>query len=290
MTPKRSPRRSARQLEKRQAGRICKWRQASGQKPFGQGANGVVYKTNVCAECNVMPADGRDIIFKIETSSDCGKSVSSSVAINNKAAVRGMAPFVYEHTVCQKSCRLYMDYVPGVTMAIVLKQMPVRDAMSVIDKMFKQIKRLHKILPHGHGDLSFQNIMYTNGHPGVQDIMFIDFTTANGVYSTRDSILDYLQLLYYAISYKIRTELYVYLMDRILRTVINTVLKSKTVHKDITERITKRFVDTLAELDRADALGDPAITKKTENAVAHKWLNMGFSVQQDLLRIAFYIS
>lgn len=187
------PRRKAKYIAPVTDKAICDW--VPNRKKFSKGANGSLYRTTECKECEFMPKGGQEIVFKIEKKPDCKYFLAEAVRMNNMAAAHGLAPMIYEYSVCQKSgqCRMYMDYIPGDTLGDVLRSGHTSLMLPGIQSMFDRLQGLHRVLPHGHGDLHYDNIMYTPDSP----VMFIDISTGYAKYKKRHFVSDYAQLLYY---------------------------------------------------------------------------------------------
>lgn len=293
-----SARRSAKDLPDifhTEKGTLCDW--TPNVELFGKGASGTVYKTNDCKECQFMPVGGNDIIFKIETSKNCDVGLADMVAVNNIAAVKGFAPMIHEYKVCgTRNCRLYMDYIPGTTLTRILKADNENLIIHVFDLLFKSLSKLHRILPHGHGDMNFQNVLYVPGgvNGKYNEIVFIDFTVSYVDYRSRHYILDYLQMLYYINVMHLDPGVHIMLTDKTLIYMFEILDASRAnnsqTFKDIREDLVPVYINEYTELHAADASGmsDTEILK-LEDRVYLKWKSLEGYITNTLLRIAFGI-
>ena len=135
-------------------------------------------------------------ILKVEKNLEkCSRNMKLAIAVNNAAADISLAPRIYNSQVCTSECRLYMDYIPSVSMFSVMNKGQLTE--SILKSVFTAIRKLHTVAVNGHGDLNFGNILLS-GSKSAPKVYFIDFTTYYGVYSKRDPVLDVWQMLYYA--------------------------------------------------------------------------------------------
>lgn len=192
---------------------MCQWKPSG--KPLGAGAYGVVYKVCSCPKCNDCQ------VYKIEKDHDCGKHLLQMIKNNNAVADKGMAPRILNHSICKGECKYSMEFVDGKQLWDVLKA-PLKTAAEVaaskefIDYLFKNVDKMHEILPHGHGDMSPANIMYTKD----KKVTFIDFAVNFCTYSKRHWVFDYCQLLWYVIGDpEIHPELYVYIITKLIKII-----------------------------------------------------------------------
>lgn len=194
-------------------GDMCQWKPSG--KPLGAGAYGVVYKVCSCPTCTDCQ------VYKIEKDHDCGKFLEQMIENNNAVADKGMAPRILNHSICKGECKYSMEFVDGKQLWDVLKA-PLKTAAEVaaskkfIDYLFKNVDKMHEILPHGHGDMSPANIMYTKDNK----VTFIDFAVNFCKYSKRHYVFDYCQLLWYLIGDPdINPELYVYIIQKLINII-----------------------------------------------------------------------
>jgi len=135
-------------------------------------------------------------ILKIEKDlAKCTRNMTLAVSINNAAADIGLAPRIYNSSVCSNECRLYMEYIPSESMFDVMNKGRLTE--SILHVVFGELRKLYTVAPHGHGDLNFGNVLLS-GQTSSLRVYFIDFTTYYGVYSKRDPVMDLWQMLYYA--------------------------------------------------------------------------------------------
>jgi len=189
---------------------VCKWH-PKGMKPLGAGAYGVVYKVCSCPTCDDCK------VYKIEKDHECGDYLEEMIRNNNAVADAGMAPRIIDHNICNGECKYTMEFVNGKQLWDVLRESvaegDIAKRTAFIDYLFENISRMHKILPHGHGDLSPANIMYTN----TNQVRFIDFAVNFCDYNERHFVFDYCQLLWYLIGdVNINAQLYVYIVTKLL--------------------------------------------------------------------------
>lgn len=189
---------------------VCKWH-PRGMKPLGAGAYGVVYKVCSCPTCDDCK------VYKIEKDHDCGKYLEQMILNNNAVADAGMAPRIIDHNICNGQCKYTMEFVDGKQLWDVLRT-PVApgglaERTAFIDYLFENVEKMHRILPHGHGDLSPANMMYTK----TNQVTFIDFAVNFCDYNERHFVFDYCQLLWYLIGdVNINPQLYEYIIRKLL--------------------------------------------------------------------------
>lgn len=142
----------------------------------------------------------------------CSKNGVATKNVNNIAADAGLAPRIYSWVTRSDGCHIEMDYTPGTNLYRLIHKGLLTSA--VLNKVFLAIKKLHQHLEHGHGDMNFGNILVTG--KGDTKISFVDFTLSYGNYNTRDSVLDYWQMLFYANKNKLQ-DLVPEIMSRIAK-------------------------------------------------------------------------
>lgn len=274
---------------------LCDW--TPNVALFGKGASGTVYKTSVCKECQFMPKNGTDIIFKIETSKDCDIGLAKVVAVNNVAASRGLSPMIYEYSACApRNCRLYMDYVPGQTLTKIFQSGDDFLIVHVTERLFLGVLALHQILPHGHGDLNFQNVLYVPGggkNGTYNDIVFIDFTVNYVDYDSRHYVLDYLQMLYYITMMRLEAGLHIMLFDKVLEQIFSIAEQNKSNNNQLFSDIRTEILPVYAQEYHALHAADNNLSEteiiKLEDYIYLKWKNLKGYAERVLLKIAFGI-
>lgn len=149
---------------------------------ISSGRNGTVYR---------IPGNK---VLKIDFDREkCAKNNEENVRINNVIASVNLAPRVYSVSVRPDGCHVVMDYTTGTNLyKLIHKGSMTKD---ILKRVFAGIRLLHKNLPNGHGDMNYGNVLYS---PDTKKVTFIDFTVAYGNYNTRDAVLDYWQMLFYA--------------------------------------------------------------------------------------------
>jgi serine/threonine protein kinase len=174
---------------------------------LGEGTFGAVYRY-----CAILSKDGKricDYAIKIHRNCDSRQynRIMDSIRVNNKLHAKSLAPKIYGAKKCGRVCVSLMEYVPGKTLydIIVSQKFDINEAKRYVEA----IRSIHKILPHGHGDVSPTNLIYSdNGNlqwidPGPEDakrpaaydfggllwympsmLPYIDFEVASYLYQT----------------------------------------------------------------------------------------------------------
>ena len=154
-------------------------------KKLGSGTEGTVYQ-----HCFIT-RNGREICSFAAKVQNCTsreyKKLLKEQKLNNRAAQINLAPTIYKTIKCRNRCVILMDLVSGETLTQLIDSGKL--TRNIFDKFLYAVKKLHHILPNGHGDFNPQNIFYSNGR-----FVFIDFGTPK---KTRSSQEDYGTLLYY---------------------------------------------------------------------------------------------